>query len=232
MSGGDIAHRGELHHGEILTIDLYDPESVTFSDQPRDFQYRFGAPSGFGCYVSVRRQSSYFPWKWKTRTYVWDFVTRYSDGAPKVYEGKQEVSFRESIADPRLNPNDERYDPPAMATPTVASDESYDQLTADAKSGINIVGFVGTWQQGELFRNFTNALNAFAAKHPGIQVLVIHPDTAPALSKRFDTDALPAYIAIQDGEEVESRTGLLSCSDLESYFHKSIEVASKKREGR
>ncbi|MGY1551402.1 thioredoxin family protein [Microbacterium sp. A588] len=217
MHGDAIVRRPELHRGEHVLVDVFDPAETHHSDPPRANEYRWEIHPDEGFYMQVRWQSPLFSWRQESRTYVWSTADRYALGSPQKLTGRAELRFLKRTQDFALNPTLSTFSPPPRIVAQLATDHTFDALLSGYR-GVSLVGLGPTWQ-GAHWLNVQRALSAFASKHAKqVQTLFVNTDESPGISSRYDVNVAPTFMAFSGGEIVATHDGLSSYQDLETTF--------------
>jgi len=65
-------------------------------------------------------------------------------------------------------------------------------------------------------------LEKFATNNVNLKIVKIDIDDSPTLSSKFKIRAVPTLMLFKDGIEVDSKVGMISASDLQSWIDEKL----------
>src|SRR5690606_22567350 len=126
------------------------------------------------------------------------------------------------------NPTLPTFVAPKSVRYSVATDVTFDELVAGHKGPV-LVAFGPTWQ-GKWWEDVKRMLDMLAAKYaPRVTVLAVNTDESAALARRFETNEVPVFKILLNGEVAASHTGAHSMPDLESEFAEHLSRKTRRR---
>lgn len=110
----------------------------------------------------------------------------------------------------------------------VLSEDHYTKLVTEHKSAVLVLNFWAEWAQPSL--NMNLVVNDLAEKHAAsnVKFLNIEAEEVPEISERFDISAVPTFIFLKDGRELQRIDGANArdLTDCVAKYAKSAAVAS------